>query len=279
MNVPRRILDGGSGDWERKVLESAAGDAPTPEFRRRVARELGVLTSIAALTSTTAVSGQALGVIGLVKLIGTGALLGLATVGVTYLANGPSTDSINRPQAPTVQAPSSKPVASEAPRSRLDIVAPSPPAPVPAPLREAPVTVGPPLVAPSSVPSAKSAKRAPSRRGDAPQTSVVPPTSQLSSRAVMAETDSALSEELRTIERARSALAAGDATAALSELDRYETTSGPRLFLVEAQVLRIEALAKRGDDSGARILARKFLAEHPESPYVRRVRTLVGENP
>ncbi|MBN2195218.1 MAG: hypothetical protein JW751_20540 [Polyangiaceae bacterium] len=84
-----------------------------------------------------------------------------------------------------------------------------------------------------------------------------------------------LSEELTALDRARGALERGQPTAALAELDAYQRAGGRRL-VEEAEVLRIEALARAGEDSAARALARRFLATHPGSPLVDRVRSFLG---
>jgi hypothetical protein len=250
-------LDGGSGDWEREVLESAAGDAPSPEFRKRIAKELGVLASIATLTSATTVAGQTLGTIAWIKLLGVGAVMGLATAGVSYaVSDGPA------PPAPR-----------EVPAVRKPATAPLPPPQAIEPTDE-PKTVVPPPRAPSDA-----APEPTTRKEGIEKHPAAAPDPALPSRATMTPTDSALAEELRAIEKIRRALAAGDPTAALSALDRYEAVPGPKLFAEEAQVLRIEALARQGNDAGARALAGRFLTQHPESPYVERVRSLVRDKP
>jgi hypothetical protein len=80
--------------------------------------------------------------------------------------------------------------------------------------------------------------------------------------------------ELAMIERARSALAAGDPRAALAALDDYEAKYEVPIFGEEATVLRIEALRARGDRAESAALAARFLAVHPSSPLAQRVRSL-----
>jgi hypothetical protein len=58
---------------------------------------------------------------------------------------------------------------------------------------------------------------------------------------------------------------------ALSALDGYKGKS----LGVEATVLRIEALVKKGDHARASALASSFLAAHPKSPYASRIRALL----
>jgi hypothetical protein len=76
--------------------------------------------------------------------------------------------------------------------------------------------------------------------------------------------------ELSAIDRARAALAAGDATTALAELERGSASSA---FLEERSALRIVALCstERGHTEGRRELAR-FEAAFPRSLQLARAR-------
>jgi hypothetical protein len=47
------------------------------------------------------------------------------------------------------------------------------------------------------------------------------------------------------------------------------------VFLTEASVLEIEALAKRGERSLAATRAQSFVAAHPDSPQAERLRALI----
>jgi hypothetical protein len=86
-----------------------------------------------------------------------------------------------------------------------------------------------------------------------------------------------LTEELGVLDRARLALAGGDARRALDELETYERRfPGGRLQL-EAEVMRIDALAKVGRKEAARLRAEAFLRRHPNSVLTTRVRAHVGD--
>ncbi|MBI2395522.1 MAG: outer membrane protein assembly factor BamD [Deltaproteobacteria bacterium] len=88
----------------------------------------------------------------------------------------------------------------------------------------------------------------------------------------------ALSHEIQLIDAARQAIEAGDPTSAIAALDRYQRECPTGVLALEAQVLRIEAIARSGDPAGAAQLARRFLEGHPDSPYEARVRKhLPGE--
>ena len=95
-------------------------------------------------------------------------------------------------------------------------------------------------------------------------------------RGAAPATDS-LAAELSAIEDARSALGRRDYAGALRLLDDYTRRFSKRHLDSEATVLRIETLAKKGDRDAAARLGQSFLAGHPNGPYARRVRSLVGD--
>lgn len=84
-----------------------------------------------------------------------------------------------------------------------------------------------------------------------------------------------VSEEIALIDRARTALAAGDPGAAERALDDHDARFESGMLALESKVARIELLVGRGDSNGARALAERFLAEHPRSAYENRVRGLL----
>lgn len=84
-----------------------------------------------------------------------------------------------------------------------------------------------------------------------------------------------LPRELEMIDRARSALARGEASRALSLLDAYSARFPKPKLRSESTVLRIEALVARGQGKAATRLGKQFLAREPNGPYARRVRSLL----
>jgi len=82
------------------------------------------------------------------------------------------------------------------------------------------------------------------------------------------ESGSDLSEQLRLIETARSAVASGDAATASRALSSYSSQFPRGTFAQEAAVLRIETVDLQGNHTQAAALARGFLARHPNSPHV-----------
>ena len=81
-----------------------------------------------------------------------------------------------------------------------------------------------------------------------------------------------LAAELGALDAARSTLAAGDANGALTKLDDYSRTYPRGRLVLEAEVLRIDALAKSGQADVAKKRAEAFLRRHPNSVLASRVR-------
>jgi hypothetical protein len=90
-----------------------------------------------------------------------------------------------------------------------------------------------------------------------------------------ASNDSSLAEQVQSLDRARLALGSGDSGAALREISRYRAAWPNGVFLTEASVLEIEALAARGERSLARARAADFVEAHPDSPQAARLRALI----
>lgn len=86
-----------------------------------------------------------------------------------------------------------------------------------------------------------------------------------------------LTEELGALDRARLALAGGDARRALDELDGYDRRFPAGRLQLEAEVIRIDALAKVGRKDAARQHAEAFLRRHPNSVLTTRVRAHLGD--
>jgi hypothetical protein len=84
---------------------------------------------------------------------------------------------------------------------------------------------------------------------------------------------SALRAELAALDAVRSTLANGDSVGALSFLDAYFRTFPRGRLRPEAEVLRIDSLAKGGRTDDARKYAREFLRRHPNSVLAARVQS------
>jgi hypothetical protein len=86
-----------------------------------------------------------------------------------------------------------------------------------------------------------------------------------------------LAHELSSLDAARGLLARGDATGALARLDAYGRSYPHGRLGLEAEVLRIDALAESGRSDAARARAQAFLQHHPHSVLAARVRTRLGD--
>jgi hypothetical protein len=109
---------------------------------------------------------------------------------------------------------------------------------------------------------------------EVPEPASPPKPSTRSHQAQTPEHDS-LPLELESLDRARSALAGGDASRALGLLDEYSVRFPKARLRAESAVLRIEALSASGQKLAAIRLGRQLLAREPNGPYARRVRSLL----
>jgi TolA-binding protein len=80
-----------------------------------------------------------------------------------------------------------------------------------------------------------------------------------------------IGEEIRLLDQARGAVRSGKHAQALRVLAKYDQKFPRGQFRQEVKVLRMEALEGSGESKRAAELAKKFLAEHPNSPHVERV--------
>ena len=86
-----------------------------------------------------------------------------------------------------------------------------------------------------------------------------------------------LTEELGALDHARLALVNGEGRRTLDELDAYDRRFPSGRLQIEAEVLRIDALAKLGRKEAARQRAEAFLRRHPNSVLATRVRAHVAD--
>ena len=82
--------------------------------------------------------------------------------------------------------------------------------------------------------------------------------------------------ELASLDGAREALARGDAARALHLLDEYERRYPSGALSQEATMVRVKALLASGDERGAVTAGRRFVADHPTSPYAAPIRQVIG---
>jgi hypothetical protein len=246
MSEPRRLLQEEGDELGQSLLRSARRDGPSPQARRKAMLALGVASGVGAsvvATGTGAAStlAKSTATAALLKWIGVGVVGGLVTVGAVSVTMGPPAARTTAPAetATMVAVPARSPIPSAA-------------APAEPPAARPAETAAPPEEAPAARP-VETAK-AVARSADKPT----------------------LGDEIAALDAAREALGAGNAAAALRALDDHDRRFPGGMLGPEATVLRIEALALRGDRASATRLGRAFLDAHPRSPAAARIRTLLG---
>jgi hypothetical protein len=137
---------------------------------------------------------------------------------------------------------------------------------VQAPVAAEPVASPLPPVEAASEPVASTAAVKPSTKS----------VSSVSKSPTLAASDADLSEQLRLIDAARTAVAAGNPSAAALALSSYSAKFPRGSFGQEAAVLRIETTDLQGYYTQATSLAKTFLAQHPNSPHVSLVQRIAN---
>jgi hypothetical protein len=153
------------------------------------------------------------------------------------------------------------------PHRHARAVAVAPPVGAVAPASPAPVLETPP-------PAAEANPAAPVA---AATTSAPPAPRAAIARADATPHDGAVDvrRQVAWIDHARSLADSGDPSGALQALDGYDRAFPHGVLSEESALLRIEALAARGDHRGATALAKRFLVEHPRSVHAAKVRSLL----
>ena len=279
-----RLLDGDATDFERTLLDSAEDDVPSPRARAQTLAALGVggavlgggtgvakaatqvATSAAGAASpsgTTAVSLAAV-----LKWIGAGALAGSVVAGgLATVTSGVATSKRTEDSAvtrPTAVTPAS-PVDSWRPR-----VTPSPDPDRPVkPAAEPDLARRPASLPPSRPERVVALPSAPASPVSAPPVALTasPEPPPAAAADVTAEVDS--------LDRARAALAAGDARGALSRLAGHDARFPSGVLQPEAVLLRVRALLALGDRASANAVATRFITAHPDSAQASRLRMLI----
>ncbi|MDF2697658.1 MAG: hypothetical protein K0S65_6041 [Labilithrix sp.] len=232
------LVRGDSDPLERIVLGSARGDVPAPDAKAQL---------LAALARASAPPSDVPCPPSLLSRFG-----GRYTPGIALLVGASAAAIMSM-----VTAHREPPLASASSEVAL-VVAPSSIVEPPAALPSAPAD--PPATAPPAKPVVR--RKAPAAE-TAPKTRLDPSAEPVA--------DSTLGREIERVGAARSALAAGEPGRTLSLLDAYDAEFPKGTFSVEVSVLRIEALARSGRVDEARRLGERFLSQHPEGAFARRI--------
>lgn len=273
MKDPRRLIDDGASPFERDLLSSWKTEQPSARARLAV---LGLAATTAGVgvaagaQAATAKAALAVGTWTMGKSIVVGTLAGVLTVATFSVAEAVHTGSKN------VQTPAwVAPVA--APPSRSDPAKPAPALLSSAASIALPIEVAappaPPMLAPRpSVPVAAKPKRpVPLAEVAAPVAEAPPPD-----LPPVVPPRSSLLEEIATLDRARAALTSGDAAKALAGVDAYAAAVGFGALAQESVLLRIQALVKLGRRVEATKVGNAFIAAHPTSAHVTKIREIIN---
>jgi outer membrane protein assembly factor BamD (BamD/ComL family) len=85
-----------------------------------------------------------------------------------------------------------------------------------------------------------------------------------------------IADEIAALDRARRSLDSGNPTRALLQLDTYSKLFPGGRLGQEAIVMRIRALVHAGRSPEAKSLARRFRSANPQSPYNKRIDSIVA---
>jgi hypothetical protein len=274
MKDPERLADVDASALARRMLTAARDETPSNAAFDRTVATLGVgavivgagasagiaaagaaasagANAMAAGMGGTALSGATkLAPAGLMiaaaKWVGIGAVSGLLTAGVV--------DGVSTWKAPEPSAAAQKSVSTVS----LSAGASEP---------AKPVQVRPAPAEPDEL-------TAPPVKQVAPRPAVVQPAPQ-----EVAARRARLAAEVEAVDRAREAMARGNAAQTLQALDAYERGFAEQRLRPEALYLRMEALLQRGDVSGARKAAAVLLASDPHGPHAARARAVLASSP
>jgi hypothetical protein len=265
MNEPKRWLEQGAPRDVEHLVRAAQAEQPSEISLGRTLTALGVglaTTSVApgaSAAGTAANAGTAAPVAG----AGASAKATLALTGgmiAKWTALGATVATLASVGSYALRGAEQAPAASIAAPARPDAGS------VP---RASAYSKQTTLAPGSSVGVAEVAKTPPAARA-------APVAAAASSLPLDTET---LAEEVRSVDRARAALAAGRAAQTLAVLDDYERRFPKRGFAPEALYLRMEALLALGRAAQARAIAERLLASYPNSLHRARARAVLSKNP
>ncbi|HYQ17087.1 MAG TPA: hypothetical protein VEQ58_15050 [Polyangiaceae bacterium] len=294
------LLESSEDELERALLLSARDDMPSRSGLQDTALALGLAAPAAkaladallsakaasAATASSATASSAALSATAPAAIGAAASVGSAATIAKFLVGGALVSFVSVATLDHVLTPSAAPVASQA-QSKNRPVTPAPQLDD-APL--APLPRGGELVeateSPSSAPADVEHRKSASKRPSAPEAAAVsaPVAAAAPSNAAFAAPSSAaapsnasLAAEIRLLDRTRAALAAGDAAGADRLLRSYDASRPSGVLSQEANLLRVRLLLAQGNRPAAAALARRIIAQHPESTHVESLRSLAAE--
>ncbi len=264
MNKLVPLLETSANSRTRALLRAGRADAPPRGFSERLLLGLGATAAVSSATSVAAASGAGAAIQGAASTGSGAASLALVTakwVAVGVLGGGILAGGTEF--AFSTRAAPSNATSSAAAHARVEAPSRRPASAAPA----VPLTAPADVEAPSIAPSAAAVPRASSHAE-----SSAPSLAELARSAPSAQGQ--LGREVQAIDFARQALAAGDLTRALGELDEFERMPQTGVLEREAKVLRIETLYKLGQVSRAQTLSEQYLRAFPNDAHAARLRAL-----
>jgi hypothetical protein len=279
----RRSLPPYEDEFSLALLRSAQQDEPSAAAYSKVATALGVSAAVgigASVPAQAMLASNGLSASALARWSGSlfGKVVLVGVSGVLLVAGGVALRHHTSSEAREARAKGASALHGDVSVNALSVprvfsTPPSAPAQLTA-LAQAESAPTPPatsarLVEESNVRSAASPAPV------APAAAVVAPKASRSASSARAARASSLPEQVLSLDRARVALSSGDPGAALMEIAHYRSAWPRGVFLTEASVLEIEALAKRGEIVLAGMRAQAFVTAHPDSPQADRLRALI----
>jgi hypothetical protein len=253
--APCRLLEGGAGEHERRLLASARFDQTPSGAKARVAAALGGVFELHAAPSAAPAPGASEPAARSAGLSVSGTRWGLGVVGAAVV--GAIALSLGLPAA-TGESSNAGAMGggfvSDAPPARDE------PAASPAEHSQQPEPTPHAELSQQRVPARpdRSAPERPKKEGVA-----------------QGEDDSGLLAEVRALEAVSSAIGAGQPDRAARALDAYRRRFARGELAVEADVLAIEIAVARGDERAASTGAERLLARPEAEHYRARVHALL----
>jgi hypothetical protein len=246
VNEPTRLLDMPESELERALLDAGRSYRAPGSARAKTLLALGLSAVTTSSAPSAAAASSSLPKAALTKVAI--AVLAIGSVAVPVWYSGGKHASLSTvARAGVVSAPllAPPPVASE-------------PAPVQSP-SPGPVASDSGSLEAAELRPSPSVRSVSSARAE-PKPASTPP----------------LAAELAALDAARTSLSHSDPAGALAALDAYARDFPRGRLKLEAEVLRIGALAKSGQTEAARKRAQTFLRFHPDSVLASRVRSYAG---
>jgi hypothetical protein len=272
MTEPRRLIEECDNELERQILLAGSLSSANNVRRVKVLAALGVGVAVASTSKTSfawlltwkkTLAAGAVGAVGATSVIAYQALESAPGGAQVEVASGATHEP--RAQLPAVESRAPEPVL-EAEPAVVGNEAP-PVEQAGSDSREAPSSAGVPRRK-----ATRSAVRPESARGE-------PPVAALQAQPESQEVPQAntLEQEVALLDEARSALHAGRTGTALERLNQHSARFPRGSLGLEAEVLRIEALAAAGRHAEASRRAKRILERSPNSIVAARLRRFVQD--